>query len=656
MNGVRTDLAIPGAGPAAIAAFARHAVVILGVLGAAGAIPPRDLPGAPPMLTLALRLIAIGSLAAAGLSERGDPSSRAVGLRAAVDRYWPIFLPPAALLFVPADGDSSRTVRLIVVGAAATIALVRDRAAGSYLRRRVASSAATYGPWTCALLTTGVCICIAYVVVGTTATGSTDNDPAYYYGVARHLALSHRYEEPIVWHFLVKPAHVTHRPFDYWSGFASLSLLPFFWLCGASHRVAGAAMGLYSGLSVIAFAYLITVAAPVRSRVVQLVSLVLYAFSPALMRFRFDVETIPFVHLWTILALIALARRRPAWAVGFAFMLFWSRPEDVVLAVVVSAVAVAIAADQAAPGGGLRRTLLTGGLLSALYLAYHLIVFRAPLPPAAALGSRLVDYLALYRWTDAPPATWALRDQCLPEYIAGRVKVALASLQEVTFFINYPIWIALAVIRGCCWPRGRSSVEGVSWLLLFGGAVTISWVNPTMFAGWRTLHALLPVFVLAGAYGAEAILARLDRVPAARFPRAAPAWLLRPLPALLLAVAMIHPLQMSLEPGAPIPFDADLAALEPTLAGGTTMSPRPWSVIAETSSAAVSVPENGEAAIEAVLRRYGVRWLLLVGDECPGASQQICRELANGARRTVGGAAVNKRLTRGDLTLLEVAL
>jgi hypothetical protein len=118
---------------------------------------------------------------------------------------------------------------------------------------------------------------------------------------------------------------------------------------------------------------------------------------------------------------------------------------------------------------------------------------------------------------------------------------------------------------------------------------------------------------------------------------------------------MIHPLRMSLAPGTPLPFGPDMAALDATLAGGTTMSPRPWSVIAETRSPAVYVPENGEAAIEAVLRRYKVRWLLLVGDECLGESQAICRQLLSGERQKVGGATITKRLARGDLTLFDVA-
>jgi hypothetical protein len=638
-----TDLAtIPSSRLAGGEAFGRQAIVAAGVVGAAIGIPPTDLPGIAHPLLLALKLIAVGALAFGILSERGDPAAATVGVRAGVARYWPVFVLPALLFFVPADGEAAPALRLCIMCATALVAIVRDRRVSD----ATWSHQTTFGPWRCGLLLTGLCLCVAYVMVGTTASGSTDNDPAYYYGVARHILLTRRYEEPIVWHFLIKPRHVLHHPFDYWSGLASISLLPFFRIFGATHAVAGAFMGLVSGLSVIAFAYLVGVAAPLQSRVAQVVSVLLYAFSPALMRFRFDVETIPFVHLWMILSLIALARRRPEWAVLFAFVMFWSRPEDVVLAVVVSAVAVGIAARGPARRRRLGQTLLTGALCGSVYLGYHLVVFHTLLPAAASTGRRLREYMALYRWTAAPPATWTLGEHWQPEYFAVRAQVALSNLQDVNFFVNYPVWIALAVIRGWCWPRTRCNVEGVSWLLLFGGAVTISLVNPTMFAWQRTLHALLPVFVLAGAYGAEAVFEGLRRAP----------WFVRHLPALLLAVIMIHPLQMSLAPGNPLPFGADMAALDATLAGGTTMSPRPWSVIAETRSPAVYVPENGEAAIEAVLRQYNVRWLLLVGDECLGESQAICRQLIGGARQKVGGATISKRLARGDLTLFDVTL
>ncbi|HLK91854.1 MAG TPA: hypothetical protein VKZ18_18325 [Polyangia bacterium] len=640
-----------GSGPPGIGAiwpWVRAAIVLLGVWGAAGAMPPGELPGLAPSLVRALKLTALGALAAAALIERGAAPGGAADLRAGIARWWPSFVPLALLPLVPEAADAARWAAW---GAAALVTVVRDR---------VPDGAAWAPPpaglaWSRALRITALVICVAYVAAGTTAAGSTDNDPAYYFGVARHILRVHGYQEPIVWHFLVKPASVLHRPFDYWSGLASLSLLPFFALFGDTHRVAGAAMGLVTGLSIVGFAHLLGTAAPLRSRIVQLVSLLLYAFSPALMRFRFDVETIPFVHLWMILSLVALARRRSEWAVLCAFLVFWSRPEDVVLAVVLSAVAVATTAESPESRLRLRRTLLTGAICGGAYLLCHLLMFGTPLPPGAMLGRQLADYGALYRWDDARPATWTLADHFTPEYLAGRVHTALSNLQDISFFPNYPIWLGLAVLRGCCWSKESSSVEGTSWLLLFGGAITISLVNPTMFAGQRTLHALLPVFVLAGGYGAEAALAALGRITAARLPWARAARLAVTLGALLLAFAMLRPLPFTLTLGAPpLPFEADLAALDATLDGGTTMSTRPWSVIAETRSPAVFLPENGEAAMEAVIRKYHVRWLLLL-NEGGGPSQAIQTELNNGTRHNVGGLTLTRRLERNGIKVFEVS-
>jgi hypothetical protein len=41
-----------------------------------------------------------------------------------------------------------------------------------------------------------------YLAIGFQVEEIAYNDGAYYYGVARHIALTGRFEEPIVWHFL----------------------------------------------------------------------------------------------------------------------------------------------------------------------------------------------------------------------------------------------------------------------------------------------------------------------------------------------------------------------------------------------------------------------------------------------------------------------
>ena len=195
----------------------------------------------------------------------------------------------------------------------------------------------------------------------------------------------------------------------------------------------------------------------------------------------------------------------------------------------------------------------------------------------------------------------------------------------------------------------------MTWALLFGGAAAVTFLNPTVFSPWRSPHALLPAFVLGGGLAADALLSAAPErlslsVGARRFSVA----LVRPSLLLLLAVAMLWPLKLSLAAGNPLSFAPDVAGLDAMLDGKTTMSQVPWSVLADTHSPAVSLPIDGEAAIEAVARRYGVQWLLLINDECGDASRDICRELAAGTRRNIGGITATRRWQNGPASLFQL--
>lgn len=62
--------------------------------------------------------------------------------------------------------------------------------------------AAIYTSWRLSPLFVTILIAIHYLWAARKVQGTWDNDGCYYYGVARHMALTGRYEEPIVWNYL----------------------------------------------------------------------------------------------------------------------------------------------------------------------------------------------------------------------------------------------------------------------------------------------------------------------------------------------------------------------------------------------------------------------------------------------------------------------
>ena len=125
-------------------------------------------------------------------------------------------------------------------------------------------------------------ITAVYVEIGGSAQGNLQNDSAYYFGVARHMATTHRFEEPIVWHFVNPPPVLVHPPFDYWGGLTSVVLAPILAAFGATQHTAFVAMAAISGLTVVAFWYLLCVALPIRYAVLQLLGLALLSRLPTL--------------------------------------------------------------------------------------------------------------------------------------------------------------------------------------------------------------------------------------------------------------------------------------------------------------------------------------------------------------------------------------
>ena len=93
------------------------------------------------------------------------------------------------------------------------------------------------------------------------------------------------------------------------------------------------------------------------------------------------------------------------------------------------------------------------------------------------------------------------------------------------------------------------------------------------------------------------------------------------------------------------PVRAELARIDGLLQGEPVASNVPWYVIAYTRSPAVSIPSNGEAAIGAVLERYGVRWMVIFPDALPRLgpdSARIVLPLLAGSRTRLDRAALTR--------------
>jgi hypothetical protein len=404
---------------------------------------------------------------------------------------------------------------------------------------------------------------------------------------------------------------------------------------------------------VLAFTHLVTSVTPLRSAVLRIAAIVLFGLSPALMIYRFDVETIPFVHLWMLLSLVALGRKRFALAAGLACLAFLSRADAIVLTAILCGAAL-LAPGASAPRDVRRRIVLVVGLIAAAYVGYHLILFRRPAPPGALIASGLADGLALYSWKDKYQ-TLTLAQRLNPSFLWGKVLLAYYTVREVVYVPNGGVWLGLGATLVLARPwRRLGLVEGTVWLLLFAGAPLISCASPAVFARHRTLHTMLPVVVLAGAYAADAWLERVRTFISARVrnpwaPRVAVA-----APAMALAAFMLAPLNPKIEPPKPPEFAAEIAKLDGLLAGEPVMTQTPWYVTATTRSPSVFVGEVTEPVMEQIVRRYGVRWLVLLRGGCSGPATSICEGILSRGVRTLGTLRLTERESNATLLVLRV--
>src|SRR6188768_1158371 len=238
--------------------------------------------------------------------------------------------------------------------------------------------------------------------------------------------------------------------------------------------------------------------------------------------------------------------------------------------------------------------------------------------------------------------------------MAGRVQVAGDTLSQAGFFPYQALWFGCALLAAKRIGSRRRGLDAISRCVLFVGAAVVALTNPAVFATWRSLHTLLPVLVLAGAYGAESLLSALSGL----VERAthSPGFARQCLASIsaCTALGLFHPLDLSVVHPAPPPFIKELAELDSTFAGEPVMTARSWFVLAYTSAPAVGLPFNGEQAIEGVLLRYAVKWLVVVNGENTLGSASVTSELLSGARSQIGSVHLTLRQRCSFITLFHV--
>jgi hypothetical protein len=597
-----------------------------------------------------------GTLGLAGQAMRatGRVEAVLVGARAA----WPSALVLVALPVASRQPgwEGSWLPPLVTLGAALVLAYRVHRGSPTRIPLVASRGGGRLGAWEIALLGVSLTILAWYVRLGALAEGNFQNDAAYSFGVARHMALSHRIEEPIVWHMLDLPETLVHAPFDYWGGLTPLVLAPVLAVFGATQHVAFLAMAAISGLSVVGFWYLVCVALPLRYRALQALGLLAFAFSSSADSYRFDTESLPLHHGLLIAALVGLAEGRLLLAVGAGFLLLVNRADGAVL---FAGITLAAAFCGRTHEGGVRRVIMAAGGLFALYVTRSLIAFHALLPPGASTAVRLHDELELFA-LHAPRKTLSslFVERFSSEYLLERLARFADLLGAKPLVPGQALWFTLAALPGVAWLRRRRGVAPLVPIAALGSGFVIVWASGPLAHNWRTLGTLLPLLVLACAVGASAWLDLLV-AGTRRARRLGVAW---PLLATTAAFAVAYPIAARIQPysgrppAAMVERELQLQELDELLQGAPVAAIGSWYVMAQTRSPVVSIPEDGEAAIAEVLHKYRIPWIVIAA---PGytvlrGSGAVITELVNGSRSRIGDLPVERVRLGGSLLVFRV--
>ncbi len=592
----------------------------------------------------------VGLLCAVG--ENADSRGVQMLLRGAA-RAGPAALPLVALPFLArlSAEHASLALRVVLGTTLMFLALAERRARADRVNMpRLAP------PELCSLV---FCVCAIawFVVVAMHTSGSGDNDAAYYFGVARHIVKTGRFEEPIVWQFLNLPRSVVHRPFDYWQGLTSLVLLPAMFLFGPTSRVALLTMAAISGLALLVLWYLIAIVAPLRHRVSQYIALLTFATAPAMKMLRFDTDSVPVFHLALLTTLTAFAARRHTLAVCLATLLYFTRGDGLVLCALVWTASLAAASSEVSASSTIdsraaRSTwlqpLAAVLMLAASYAGYSLWRYGAVTPPTPRLAASLAGYFDLYRFPlTSAPSHWL--DRLTPASVGGAIWDAWNNLRAIPFLPQQTVFMVVVLLVG--WRRSTFRPMPLVYCLLFAGSGLVSVAAGVVFSAYRTLYTMLPLVVLAVAGSLDHVLQR-DASLAARVDVARAG-----IAAIVMlwvggALADVRPYGERGQPRAALERDAH--ALDSVVHGAIVATMQPWSVMASSDSPALMIPDSDEASLETAFRHYQVRWLVLSDEPCLGRAAPVCKALLDGTKKNVGALQVVSRIRRGDMLALRL--
>lgn len=541
----------------------------------------------------ALSVVAWFGVAEACSGQRLSRSAPAPWVRAT----WLVML-PLAVAAVPVEGPLATALGL--GGAFVALVVFRSRGASKPTRWFDVASLVVVA-WGCALL----------LATGAATEQLADNDGAYYFGVARHIVTTGRFEEPIVWHFVDPPPQLVHPPFDCWGPMTVMVLLLPLFVFGATPSTAILTMTVVSCLTLVAFWYLVTVALRLRHFASRFAAVVLFTLAPVGAVYRSQPESPVLVHLLVLSSLIVFARRRFVTASVLAALLVVTRSDGIFLAVVVG-VLVGVAAFRRSPRDG-ARVVLALTVCLASYLGWSLVSFGTLSPPAVGAFPFLSDYALIYHYgavIDRTPEVLLARIDW--GSLAGRAGVAIEGLRRNTFVIGQDAWLLLGTAGGLNAQGGPT--RPLIWLLFFVSYPLHVWLSGVTFATWRAPVGYLPLLVLVGAMALDRLLTMVAGWGRLRSPLVR--GLTRSATVFALAMPFLFSARFVGHRDEPAREDQRrfFEGVDGLVQGSPIGSNFPWQAIAFTRSPAVSLPANGLDALAAIVERYRVPFIAVYGE------------------------------------------